>query len=290
MCLALLLLSCLQRLCTSSSRPSSRAAASFAGRRPPTAFLTLSLVSCQPFQLMSKTMPFGSLNLRSKPSSSGSSRSKKNFAAGLLDLLLLRGQVVALEAEVVDAGPARRHARADLALVLQEREVHLAVAHVDLPGGLALLLLGALHAERLLVEVRGRVDVPDAERDVPEAGGRFRRRFRRHFRSHGRLHFGVSFAAVCQLQRIRASAPGCGARPRSFRLEAGAFDHLAPFLDVARDPGARLGRREDHRHRADIGVARFQGRVGEACIDIAVEALDDLGRASPQARRCPSRR
>src|SRR5215204_839874 len=40
-------------------------------------------------------------------------------AAGLLDLLLLRGQVVALEAEVMDAGPARGHARADLALVLQ---------------------------------------------------------------------------------------------------------------------------------------------------------------------------
>src|SRR5436305_6620557 len=47
-------------------------APAFAGLKPPTAFLILLRVSCQPFQLRSKTMPFGSLNLRSKPSSSGS--------------------------------------------------------------------------------------------------------------------------------------------------------------------------------------------------------------------------
>src|SRR6478609_6466912 len=41
--------------------------------------LTLPAVMLQPFQLMSKMMPFGSLNLRSKSSSSGSPRSKKNL-------------------------------------------------------------------------------------------------------------------------------------------------------------------------------------------------------------------
>src|ERR1700730_4548522 len=52
-------------------------AALFAGRKPPTAFLTLPRVSCQPFQLMSNTMPLGSLNLRSKPSSSRTPRRQK---------------------------------------------------------------------------------------------------------------------------------------------------------------------------------------------------------------------
>src|SRR6185503_19145951 len=58
----------------------------------------------------------------------GLAQIEEELAAGLLDLLLLRRQVVALEAEVVDAGPALGHAGTDLALVLQEREVHLAVA------------------------------------------------------------------------------------------------------------------------------------------------------------------
>src|SRR4051812_12786543 len=80
---------------------------------------------------------------------------EEELAAGLLDLLLLRRHVVALEAEVVDAGPPRRDAGADLALVLQQREIDLAVAHVAVPGGLALLDLGALEAERILVEVGG---------------------------------------------------------------------------------------------------------------------------------------
>jgi hypothetical protein len=61
------------------------AGAILAGRKPPAAFLILPRVSCQPFQLRSKTMPFGSLNLRSKSSSSGSPRSKKNLASKLAD-------------------------------------------------------------------------------------------------------------------------------------------------------------------------------------------------------------
>src|SRR4029079_10452456 len=46
-----------------------------------------------------------------------------------------------------------------------------AVTHVDRPGGLALVLLGAFHVERLFVEVGGGVDVLHAKRDVAEAGG-----------------------------------------------------------------------------------------------------------------------
>jgi len=53
----------------------------------------------------------------------------------------------------MDAGPAGGNAGADLALVLQECEIDLAVAHVAIPGGLAFLDLGALEAKRLLVEV-----------------------------------------------------------------------------------------------------------------------------------------
>src|SRR5688572_27210767 len=104
---------------------------------------------------------------------------EEKHATRLLDLLLLLRHVVALEAEVVDAGPARRHAGADLALVLQQRQVHLAVAHVAIPGGLAFLDLGALEPERLLVEVGGGPDVFHAKRDVPDAGGHlFRGGFR----------------------------------------------------------------------------------------------------------------
>src|SRR5882724_10071883 len=95
---------------------------------------------------------------------------EEELAAGLLDLLLLLRHVVALEAEVMDAGPAGRNAGADLALVLQQREIDLAVAHVAIPGGLAFLDLGALEAERLLVEVGGLLDVLHAKRDVPDAG------------------------------------------------------------------------------------------------------------------------
>ena len=60
----------------------------------------------------------------------------EELAAGLLDLLLLRRQVVALEAEVVDADEFARMLQpgADLALVLQQCKIDLTVAHVDAIG------------------------------------------------------------------------------------------------------------------------------------------------------------
>src|SRR5262249_47925991 len=98
---------------------------------------------------------------------------EEELAAGRLDLLLLRFEVVALEAEMMDADELVRllQPRADLALVLQQREVDLAVAHVDPIGGRPFGFRRALEAERLLVEIGGRVDVLDRERDVADAGG-----------------------------------------------------------------------------------------------------------------------
>src|SRR5436190_328682 len=73
-----------------------------------------------------------------------------------------------------------------------------------------------------------------------------------------------------------------------FRLQAGALHDLAPFLDVTCDLGARLGRGEDQRYRADIGVACLQSGILETCVDIPIEALDDLGgRRCWGAKACP---
>ena len=98
---------------------------------PPLAFFTLSLVSCQPFQLMSKTMPSGSLNLRSKPSSSGSPRSKKNLPPAFSICFCCAGRSSHWKPKWWMPVQPLRHAGADLALVLQQRQVDLAVAHVD---------------------------------------------------------------------------------------------------------------------------------------------------------------
>src|SRR2546423_12933977 len=97
---------------------------------------------------------------------------EEEVAAGLLDLLLLLLNVVALEAEMVHADEVGRvlQARAGLALVLKEREVDVAVAEIDAPRGRALGHLGALESERFLVEVRGGFEILDDERDVADAG------------------------------------------------------------------------------------------------------------------------
>ena len=87
-------------------------------RRPQTADgATFPRVSCQPFQLMSKTMPLGSLNLRSNPLFR-LAEIKEKLSARLFNLLLLRRQVVALKPEMVDADKAFRHAGADLAFYI----------------------------------------------------------------------------------------------------------------------------------------------------------------------------
>src|SRR5579864_8726251 len=72
---------------------------------------------------------------------------------------------------MMDAGPALRHAGAFFALVLKQRQIDLAVAHVAIERSLAFLDCGAFEPERLLVEVGGRLDVLDAQRDVADASG-----------------------------------------------------------------------------------------------------------------------
>src|SRR5579862_6289500 len=95
---------------------------------------------------------------------------EEEFAAGLFDLPLLFWQVVALEAEMVDADPTLRHAGADLAFVLQQCEIDLAVAHVAVPRGRAFADRRALEPEGLLVEIGGGLDVLDAQCDVADTG------------------------------------------------------------------------------------------------------------------------
>src|SRR5580692_9388587 len=95
---------------------------------------------------------------------------EEKLAARRFDLLLLRRQVVALKTEMVDADKAFRHAGADVALVLQQRQIDFAVAHLAIPGGRAFANRRALQPECLLVEVSGGFDVLDAKSDVTDAG------------------------------------------------------------------------------------------------------------------------
>src|SRR5580704_12381044 len=86
----------------------------------------------------------------------------EELGAGGFDFLLLRRQVVALKTEMMDADVALGHAGADLAFVLQQREIDLAIAHVAVPRGRAFADRRALEPEGLLVEIGGGLDVLDA--------------------------------------------------------------------------------------------------------------------------------
>src|SRR5262245_5510955 len=68
----------------------------------------------------------------------------------------------------------------------------------------------------------------------------------------------------------------------SLRLNAGALDHLCPFLGLRGHEGIGLGGREHDRLGSDIGKARQDRRIGECSVDLAIEPLDDLAR---RARR-----
>jgi len=86
---------------------------------------------------------------------------EEELSARGLDLLLLLLDVVALEAEMMDADELARLLQpgAGLALVLQQRQVDLAVAHIDAERGRPFRLRRTLEPERLLVEIRRGVDV-----------------------------------------------------------------------------------------------------------------------------------
>ncbi|MGC1562549.1 MAG: hypothetical protein WA820_22240, partial [Bradyrhizobium sp.] len=95
---------------------------------------------------------------------------EEKLAARRFNLLLLRRQVVALKTEMVDADKAFRHAGADIAFVLQQRQIDFAVTHIAAPGGRAFANRRAFEPKCLLVEVSGGFDVLDAKSDVTDAG------------------------------------------------------------------------------------------------------------------------
>src|SRR5579859_637769 len=95
---------------------------------------------------------------------------EEELAAGRLDALLRRLDVIDLEAEVMCADEIGRvlDSRARLALVLEQREVDHAVGKIDARAHLEVLLADALELEHLLVESRGFLEVFDDDRYVPQ--------------------------------------------------------------------------------------------------------------------------
>src|SRR5882724_5122268 len=65
---------------------------------------------------------------------------------------------------------------------------------------------------------------------------------------------------------------------RLFGLDAGPFDHLAPFFGLGGDVGAEFRRRIEQRRGGDLPVSPFDRGAGEPGVDLAVEPFDDLGR------------
>src|ERR1700757_3843435 len=86
---------------------------------------------------------------------------EEELAAGRLDALFRRLEIVHLEAEVMRANEAGGvlQARPRLALVREEREVDDAVAEIDRRAEVDVLFADALELERLLVEARGALEV-----------------------------------------------------------------------------------------------------------------------------------
>src|SRR5262249_9373896 len=96
---------------------------------------------------------------------------EEELAARRLDRGLLGLEIIGLEAEMMYAHEGARilEARPDLALVLQQRQIDLAVAHVDAARGRPLRHFRTAEPQRFLVEIRGLLQVLDHESDVPNA-------------------------------------------------------------------------------------------------------------------------
>src|SRR5262249_44724740 len=74
----------------------------------------------------------------------------------------------------------------------------------------------------------------------------------------------------------------------SLGLDVGRADHLAPLLGVLGDELTKIGRRARKRRAAQVGKPRLDLGVGEACIDLLVEVLDNLyGRVARRADAVP---
>src|SRR5215470_9748765 len=90
------------------------------------------------------------------------------LGAGVLQPLGDRLEALDLEADVMDAAPARTalHAGDRVVLEVEDRQVEVAVAQVITPGARAVDLRDLLHAEHVHVELRGLVHVLGREGDV----------------------------------------------------------------------------------------------------------------------------
>src|SRR5262245_50200979 len=109
----------------------------------------------------------------------------------------------------------------------------------------------------------------------------------------------ASNIATCMMVTIRWAAAGAilpvtNATAFSFQsvmTSVSRPDHLRPLLCFIRNELAKIGRRAAKHNSAELGNPRLQFGIGEACIDLVVELLNDLsgrvlGRtnAEPRAR------
>src|SRR5262245_60863694 len=93
----------------------------------------------------------------------------------------------------------------------------------------------------------------------------------------------ADIAAICRT--------GVTGYRRSFRLDVGCADHLAPFLGVVGDELGEVSGRAHKRRAAEVGEPRFHIGVCKGRVDLVVELVDDLNRrvlgradAEPEAR------
>lgn len=71
-------------------------------------------------------------------------------------------------------------------------------------------------------------------------------------------------------------------RVRSFRPDAGEFDHFRPLLGFADDELAKISRRAGHRHEPEIGEPCLDSRIRHGGIDTQTFCSGSLG--SPVVR------
>src|SRR5205807_9570817 len=66
----------------------------------------------------------------------------------------------------------------------------------------------------------------------------------------------------------------------SVRLDTRELHHLAPLLDFIGDELAKIGGRARKHRAAQVGKPCLKLGIGEGGVDLVVELVDDLGRAS----------
>src|SRR5262245_10669633 len=156
---------------------------------------------------------------------------------GVLQPLGDRLEALDLEADVMNAAPARAalHAGDRVVLEVEDRQVEVAVAQVVAPGARAVDLRDLLHAEPVDVELRGLVHVLGREGDVLD------------------LRHGVS-----PVQVVRAGPGTCPGRLHGGSSKSQDYDSRSPAPHGGRSPPLDLiekspdiGQRGDQRERRD---------------------------------------